>query len=55
MADVKIYKRRFYIFIFAKVWLMRTILTQKHTQTDTEMDKPMAIGEILQICLKNTV
>ena len=40
----------FYIFIFA----MRTSVTdrQKDANTHTETAKPMAIGEILQICLK---
>ena len=31
---------------------MQTILTDIHTDRQKQTDKPMAIGEILQICLK---
>ena len=40
----------FYIFFFAKVQPVRTIVTDRYT--DTETDNPPTIGEILQICLK---
>ena len=54
MANVEIYQCHFFTFvIFAKVWLMWTILIDRHKHTET--DKPMAIGEILQICLKNNL
>ena len=42
------------ILSFAKVRHVRTKITDTHTHTQnthTEMDKPIAIGEILQICL----
>ena len=46
----------FTFFIFAKVWPLRTIVTDTHTDshahTETE-NKPMVIDDILQICLKN--
>ena len=53
----------FAFFISVMVWPMRTIFTDRHThthtQTDrrTQTDKPMAIVEILHVCLKmcNTV
>ena len=60
MANVKIYQRFFFLFlIFANVSL-QTIVTHKHTHTHTltvtdthtQMDKPIGVGEILQICLK---
>ena len=45
----------FTFFIFAKVAYVRTIVTDRrtyiYTHTDPETDRPMAIGEILQICL----
>ena len=50
MANVKIYQRHFFtFFIFANVRpvLMKVKLTQTHTETG----KPIAIDEILQICL----
>ena len=46
MANVKIYKSFFYIFDFRSgVTYANDFNRQTHTQTD----KPMAIGEILQI------
>ena len=44
-----------YIFIFAKVRLVRMIVTYRqtpHTHKYTEIDKPIGIGKILQIYLK---
>ena len=44
----------FTFWIFANVRPVRTKVTDTHTQTHThrETDKPIAIGEILQIFLK---
>ena len=54
MANVKIYKRRFYIFDFRQGMTdMNDSNRQTCTPTDSEMDKPMAIGEIVQIFPKN--
>ena len=54
MAKLKFYKPHFIFLIFAQVWPMRTILTDTptHRDTHTSTDKPMAIGEIVHICLK---
>ena len=73
MANVKIYKRHFYILYFLygmtcahdcnrqtdrQTDRQKDRQTDRHTyrQTDTharaELDKPIAIGEILHICLK---
>ena len=42
----------FTFLLFAKVFAMRTIVIHRHTDTETE--KPLAIGESdLQICLIN--
>ena len=38
--------------IVAMIRPVRTCNTQTYTQRDTTMDKPLAIGEILQISLK---
>ena len=37
------------------MFAMRSILSDRHTRTHTETGKPVAIGEILQICLKAVV
>ena len=42
----------FYILIFVKIRPVRTKVTHRQTHTHTEMDRPVAIGEILQIFLK---
>ena len=54
MAIVKIYKHHFYIFDFRKVRLVRTKVADRQT-THRETDKLIAIGDILQICLKKYV
>ena len=41
----------FTFLIFAMVWPVRSIVTDRHIHTDIEMDKPMVVCEILQICL----
>ena len=51
MANVKMYKSHFFTFlIFVNIRHVRTKVTDRHT--DTVIDKFLAIGEILQICLK---
>ena len=53
MENVKIYYRHFLTFlIFVKVRPVRTKVTDTDRQAHTETDKPIAIDEILQICLK---
>ena len=54
MDDIKIYKGIFYILIFAKIHEYThgsNTQTHIHTHTHNAMDKHLAIGEILQICL----
>ena len=41
----------FTFLILAKVRSVRKKVTETHTQTDTEMDKPIAVDDIMQICL----
>ena len=54
MANIKIYKRLFTFFIFADVQHVVTKVTHTDIRlhTYTEIDKLLAIGEILQFCLK---
>ena len=47
-ANVRINKDLQHIFVLA---LTVSEIYSRHTHTDTETDKPMAVGEILQICL----
>ena len=65
IENIEIYKRYILqLFVFAKVRPVRTKVSDRQTdgqtdrQTDrktvTVMDKTMAIGEILLICLKTT-
>ena len=46
MANVKISKRHFLIFDFAKVQGTRTKVTNSQKDTHTETDKPVAIAEL---------
>ena len=53
MVNVKSYKSFFNIFNFRKaIRPAQKKGTHTHTHTYTDMDKPLAIGKILQICLK---
>ena len=58
MENVKIYKRHFFTFlIIHNVWPERTKVThvnrQNQTHPHTDTNKPIAVGEILQSCLKS--
>ena len=56
MANIKIYKRHFLHFRFLPRYDLydeSNANTQRHTHTNTAMDMPLGIGEILHIFLKS--